>query len=313
MKRKIILIFVLFTVSVFLFSSCSKGASKSESSSVDESTAISEESSDASSEESYEETSNSGDESVTLSTSPSSSVKSTPSSKTSSITQSSQVISGVDNILVNTLNATQLDAIKKETNTMRWDIAWAPTPIEEFFDFDNNASPATPIWKGIKTGTSVFENGDWGLIMQAFKDVNNDNPALLIYNKTDIPASAKEFQAIVRSNPLSDLLSGKGAFRINVAYKVNGKYVVENLKVIFSDNQKAQTSADFKQGANGYITFEAPPKSDKSDAFQFDISKILGKKDVVFFFEVNDRLDTLGAGGVNLPDRVIIAAMRFIF
>lgn len=317
MKRKMISILILFTASTILFTSCSKGSSNSDSSSADQSSVAIESSSDSISESSIESTSEVSN-TISESTVISSSVKSTSSSKTSSTTQSVSIsqtsqFSGVDTISVNSLNAAQLDAIKKETNLMRWDIAWAPTPIEEFFDFDNNVSPATPIWRGVKNAESVFENGDWGLILHALKASNSDTPAMFMYNKADISTTAKEFQVIARSNPLSKLVSGRGAFRIKVAYKVNGKYTVENLKVIFSDNQKAQTSADFKQGADGYVTFEAPPKSDKSDAFQFDISNLLGKKDVVFFVEANDRMDTLGEGGVNLPDRVIIAAMRYLY
>lgn len=236
--------------------------------------------------------------------------KSTVKSSAASSSKASSQSTVKDNIDVYSMKAAQLDAIPKETVLKKWDIAWAPTPTTTFFDFKNNYSTATPIWRGGKFAASAFDDAQWGLIMNSFETANDDKAGIYIYNKADVAAGSKTLEIIGRCNTDPVNLSGRGAFRVSAIYKKDGKYTVQVLKVNFSENQVAQADAAFKQGADGYVTFEAPPKNDKCDAFLFDISSLAGKPNVIFLIEVNDRMDTKGEGGANLADRLIIAAIR---
>ena len=302
-------IFAILIAAIICFAASCSGEKPKDSSSTDSLSSeetSSESSSDVDSQIASSESSEviSGDTTTTSSNSSSSAATTKPSSTTKATTQSATAATSGNTVVVNSLTAAQLDAIPKESNLKKWDIAWAPTPTGTFFDFYDTESSSTAIWRGAKIEASAFDDADWGLIINAFETQDNETPGAYIYNKADVNGM-KSLEIIARCNKDS-VLSGRGAFRVKAVCKNNGTYVVNTLKINFSDNQKAQTDASFKQDSNGWVTFEAPPKNDKCDSFMFDLSALAGKTDVVFFVEANDRMES----GTNLADRVIICAIR---
>ncbi len=212
-------------------------------------------------------------------------------------------------IVLNNVYNTTLDTIPGETNLTRWDIAWGGTPTSAFFDLNQTASGEAIIWRGGKTANSAFADAGWGLIMNALEQQDDELPGAFIYNKTDIASGKTELQIIARSNPADTYLSGRGALRIQAAYKdENGNYMVAPLVAQLTPAQLSDTAALFAQNSEGWVTFEAPPTADVSDSFHFDITALAGKQEVIFFVETNDRMET----GTNLADRIIILAIRVL-
>jgi hypothetical protein len=210
-------------------------------------------------------------------------------------------------IVLNNISNATLDTLPGETNLTRWDIPWGGTPTGTFFDLNNTAAGQAVIWRGGKTENSAFSDAGWGLIMNAYEQQDDDLPGTFIYNKTDVAAGATKLQMIARSNPADTFLSGRGAFRVQAAYRQeSGHYIVAPLVAELTEAQLSDSSASFEQNAEGWVTFEAPPTADVSDSFLFDISALAGKPEVIFFVESNDRMEA----GTNLADRVIILAIR---
>ncbi|MDY0010484.1 MAG: Ig-like domain-containing protein [Candidatus Izemoplasmatales bacterium] len=209
------------------------------------------------------------------------------------------------------LLASDLDALAKETNLARWDFAWGGQgATTTLIDFGGTAVPTDLIWRTTAFNeTSVVADAGYGAILNAFEAEDNADAALGMYNKTDISALADKLVVVARGQQVADTLSGQGQFRVRVFYKDGDVYVSSYLDVELTASQVA---AGITQDANGYVTFDTPPTIDVDDLFTFDLAALNGITDAIFVIEANDRMDTTGSSGENLADRVLILAVRII-
>ena len=209
------------------------------------------------------------------------------------------------------LLAGDLDALAKETNLARWDFAWGGQgATTSLIDFGGTSLPTDLIWRTVAFNeTSVVADAGYGAILNAYESADDSDAALGMYNKTDISAAADKLVVVARGQQIADTLSGQGQFRVVVYYKDADVYVSEVLTVELTASQIA---AGMSQDANGYVTFDTPPTVDVDDLFTFDLSTLAGVSDAIFVIEANDRIDTTGAAGENLADRVLLLAVRII-
>ena len=211
------------------------------------------------------------------------------------------------------LTTDMLDQIPAETNLSRWDVAWGDHPGEfvgDLFDLTNTAEVTDVIWRQVnpKSSGSVLADAGYGAILNAFETEDDDVAGLAIYNKVSLPEGAEFLEVVARGTPNGanggdPNLSGRGMFRVSLLILGDNGFEL---------NVLTQTTENYPQDANGWISFEEPPVVDQKDAFLFDITAFAGVENVIVVIEANDRVDIVGPDDTNLADRVIILAVRII-
>ncbi len=211
------------------------------------------------------------------------------------------------------LTETMLNSIPAETDLQRWDVAWGSHPgeyVADLFDLSNTATVEDVIWRQVNPSDSqsVLADAGYGAILNALETEDNDTAGLAIYNKVSFSDDAESLEIIARGTPNGanggdPSLSGRGMFRVSLLIPTENGYELHIL---------TQSTDNYPQDENGWITYEEPPVVDQKDAFMFDISAFAGIENVIVVIEANDRMDTVGDGGTNLADRVMILAVRII-
>ena len=226
---------------------------------------------------------------------------------------SASVTINVEENVLYGITETMLMDIPAETNLQRWDVAWGDHPgefVADLFDLTNTATIDEVIWRQVNPtdSESILADAGYGAILNTLESEDNDMPGLAIYNKVSLPEGAESLQVIARGTPNGanggdPSLSGRGMFRVSLLVPTETGYELHVL---------TQTTDNYPQDGDGWITFEEPPVIDQKDAFLFDVADYAGIENVIVVIEANDRMDTVGDGGTNLADRVIILAVRII-